>query len=412
MPTQILTPPQGITDRALTGVGQFPRILFTPPQGLGTSQLLASMAYPVEASPLIQMAYPIVWLDLQFLQRIPLTINGGQVISTQTDFPLLISGTFSDLEGAVADEIRFAGKDNVQLDYEIEFFNPLDGTLIAWAKKPLVNDGDIIYIYFDNSSVSDEQNATAVWSDYNAVYHLNQIPTGIAGDILDSTANNEDGTTQNMDAVNQVAGQIDGSLTFDAVDEFILMSNNTILDPVTGGWTVSAWVKPDSDGRMNILGKQIFGDSFDGWSFRISEMGNDRKLFVLMKSTTGNLRVSGNIQLTVSTLHHVAFTYDGSGDASGISIFVDGVKDVINIDADDFITGISTDSEFNIGDLGDITPSGLLWEGIIDEVNISNIEKTPDFIATSFNNQSNPSLFYSTGPVESVPTLTIMGYPA
>ena len=34
MPSIIITPPQGITNRALLGVGHFYRNLFTPPQGL------------------------------------------------------------------------------------------------------------------------------------------------------------------------------------------------------------------------------------------------------------------------------------------------------------------------------------------------------------------------------------------
>ncbi len=35
MPTTIITPAQGITNRSLLGVGHFYRVLFTPPQGLG-----------------------------------------------------------------------------------------------------------------------------------------------------------------------------------------------------------------------------------------------------------------------------------------------------------------------------------------------------------------------------------------
>ena len=35
MPSTIITPAQGITNRSLLGVGHFYRVLFTPPQGIG-----------------------------------------------------------------------------------------------------------------------------------------------------------------------------------------------------------------------------------------------------------------------------------------------------------------------------------------------------------------------------------------
>lgn len=35
MPSIIITPPQGITKRALLGIGHFYRTFFTPPQGIG-----------------------------------------------------------------------------------------------------------------------------------------------------------------------------------------------------------------------------------------------------------------------------------------------------------------------------------------------------------------------------------------
>jgi len=122
------------------------------PQGIG------SASQPVQGDSMAYEDLDIMeyetdnWFNAQFLQRIPLTINSGQVPSTQTNFPLLINDTYPDLIGQVEAELRFAGIDEIQLEYEIEEFDNLTGKLIAWVKKPTVSDGDFVAIYFDNRS--------------------------------------------------------------------------------------------------------------------------------------------------------------------------------------------------------------------------------------------------------------------
>ena len=48
------------------------------------------------------------------------------------------------------------------------------------------------------------------------------------------------------------------------------------------------------------------------------------------------------------------------------------------------------------------------FDGILDEVRWSNIVRSTDYVKTSFNNQSSPSTFYSTGAVESAPALDVI----
>ena len=103
------------------------------------------------------------------------------------------------------------------------------------------------------------------------------------------------------------------------------------------------------------------------------------------------------------TWHHLAGTFDGSD----VTIFLDGVlknsiprTDNIVSTTADLIIGISRDfatREFNGG---------------IDEVRISNVARSGDWIKTCCNNQSSPSDFYSMGSEEAppnAPTLTAPG---
>ena len=73
-------PPQGFStsqEQVIIGRPMIP--LYGAPQGIGGAPVEFAMAFEPEN-----------WMDANFLQRIPLTINGGQVPTTQNNFPLLI----------------------------------------------------------------------------------------------------------------------------------------------------------------------------------------------------------------------------------------------------------------------------------------------------------------------------------
>ena len=359
-----------------------------------------------------EMAYePENWLDANFLQRIPLTINGGQVPSTQNDFPLLIDDTYTELIGMTISQLRFAGIDNIQLEYEIELFDSITGELVAWVKKPTVSDGDIVYVYFDNVTAVDEQNSAAVWTEnFNAVYHSNQTTFG-ASSTLDSTSNGLDGTPQNMDIGNQVAGQIDGSLDYDGGNERIIIPDNSLLDPGFGPFTVTCWIQTDTPtAREDILGKiMIVSPFFPGWNIRQSDAGADGKILISLGALEGpRISVLGSTVLDTSN-HLIGFTYDGSGDALGVKLYVDGNPETNNIVADNVVLPISANTEFNIANTGNLT-LGLPFDGNVDEVNLAAIERTANWMKTVHNNQVDTSTFYSTGTVEAVPPFVTMAY--
>lgn len=94
-----------------------------------------------------------------------------KIPSTQTNSPLLINDTYPGLEGAVEAELRFTGEDNVQLEYEIQEFDSNTRLLIAWFKMPIISDGDIINIYFDNISATDKQNASTIFVDTDYIHN-------------------------------------------------------------------------------------------------------------------------------------------------------------------------------------------------------------------------------------------------
>lgn len=326
------------------------------------------------------------WLDTEFLQRIPRTINPAMVPSIQTDFPLGINNTFPELIGFSEAELRFASTDDMQLDYEIEKFDTITGELIVWLKKPTVDDGDIIYIYFDNPSAVDEQNSPDVWSNnFVAVQHMAQT----SGNLIDSTGNNNDmtpiGTTLNDTLIGNAKNLPGVSDAYFALD-------NDSLD--TTDITVSAWVNLNSIGAFMVTASKWFNPLDVDWVLT-ALIG---ELSVLIGSIVGV--VNSGAFLSAGVKHHVAFTIVG---VTTLNIYLDG-----NLVYTQAIPPkpTSTISRLQLGDVG---TSSL--QGTIDEFHMSNDGKSSDWIKTEYNNQNDDDIFYTTGAVELVPTVfDVMAY--
>jgi hypothetical protein len=56
-----------------------------------------------------------------------------------------------------------------------------------------------------------------------------------------------------------------------------------------------------------------------------------------------------------------------------------------------------------IGGVHNQYPNRMYYEGFLDEVRVSSITRSPEWISTSFNNQQDPGSFLSIGPEEPGP---------
>jgi len=363
-----------------------------PPQGIQ-----AKPSILIEENPLLALFPPIGDASFQFYKFYQ--VNKNQVQTAQTNATVLITDTLGPgiIQQASGFDIRAFDSAGIPINYETESVDTSISKFAVWADMAILNDLEFVQLAFGNPSATNGSSSSGLWNGYSAVYHLNQTTFGIQT-TRDSSVNLEDGTPQSMDNTNQVAGQIDGSLEFDGTNEFIVMNNSPELEPGNGTWTVSAWIRPDSDARMYIVGKQDPVNPFPGWAFLFSNTGNDRKLFVAMRGT-GRITVRGTMQISLGVFHHVVCTYDGSMNASGIRLFIDGVEDTVNIELNNLTSGVTNELEFNIGNVGGIIGGSATWGGIIDEVNIFDNVQTPDFIKIAFNSQNDNNAFWHKTPL-------------
>jgi parallel beta-helix repeat protein len=170
-----------------------------------------------------------------------------------SDFPVLVqidSATATQMM-ANGEDLRFVDPDGGVLAYEIEDWNP-GGTSYIWVKVPNIDAGsdtDFIWMYYDNSGVSAGEDPDEVWdTNFEAVWHLDEDPDlGLAGDINDSTANNNDGTAEtSMTSADLVSARIGDGLVFDGTDDLITAPQIFSGSIDATDLTYSAWIKIDA----------------------------------------------------------------------------------------------------------------------------------------------------------------------
>ena len=343
------------------------------------------------------------WYNDNWESRKSIIINSTMVIGEHNDFPILVDMTDSDLANAAksdGSDILFTNSDGTTLlDFEIERYNSSTGRLISWVEVSSLNssaNGEI-YMYYGNSGATSLSDSAGVWDTYEAVYHLDQEDFG-SGSTVDSK-NVFAGTPENMDPSNVVDGKIGKALDFDGTTNRIVLGD---IDLTGRESTISAWVNFDSGSIPGVaLSKSVFethSNPFFAWAFYISSD--------IIQGRHGTHTPQGPNSY-VDQWTHVTATMDGTN----VIVYANGEElDSAPITDDHRVS----DQNAVIG--GRDTPTTGLAEffnGQIDEVRISNISHSADYILTSYNNQNSPDAFLSVSSEERAsiegPTITLAG---
>jgi hypothetical protein len=357
-----------------------------------------------------------------FSYRRTVTINASQVSNTEapdylTDFPVLVSLSHTTLKSTVNGgyvqhsqgyDIIFRDSNGVtQLDHEIEEYDGINGTLIAWVRVPTVSktSDTMIYIYYGNCGISSRtENSAGVWDDnYVGVWHLKEEQSGTGNDALyqDSTSENNHG--DDIVSATGQDGQINGGQQFDGSDDYVDLS--TTMNPQTyDDFTISAWYKSTDTSvsddeyiynhRTDSVNEICFGPTDD------ASHTDQLRLFIERDETgAGANYYYSTTDVVDQTWHYLVAVRTLAG---RMKIYVDDTEEL-----DDPGDTSGTFTWDGIGPyIGDWPGATEQVHGILDEVRVSNIARTYDWIITSFNNQNNPGNidtpgFYTVGNEES-----------
>ena len=313
------------------------------------------------------------WWDGAWPHRSKITIQNTNLTSTLSEFPILVTLTsssinYSNILSAGAD-LRFVHPDGgSELPYEIESWDT-NGNSLIWIQVPTLrggSDSDFLWMYYGNAAATDGQDPDAVWDDgFQAVYHLNHNPTNTAPQILDSSTNVNDGTANGSmisgDLVTAKIGKginLDGSN--DAIDSGFKVNQGGSLAA-----TLSAWVNPDLVGASGIL----LGTDNGGGDWSIYRQAAAWRIF----NGLNNLDTGDDVD--VGSWQKVT------------AVFKPGVGSCFYRDGEPIYTTTGIGFDGNTGNLHigrRSHSSALYFNGQVDEVRISSVDRSADWIKAEY----------------------------
>ena len=335
-----------------------------------------------------------------------------------TDFPVCITGTYDGTGGEP--DLRVTGSGGkvtstngydiiftsdsggtTQLDHEIETYVSTTGAICFWVRVPTL-DGDAdttIYMWYGDAGVTTSQEDVAgVWdADYVGVYHLKETPDHTEDEVKDSSGTNH-GTGGGT--LTSVAGAFGGkAINFGGVGYVDLGAR---ADHNFGGnFTVSAWAYNGSGSIANnciVAHDQSTGRQWD-------------------------IHISGNTSLWADVAKSGGYksAEKASGFSNGAWIFCAGRYNGSNIEVFNNSTKTTGEAVTGAPDSHPTTHSSIgtyytfgsyVFPGYIDEVRLSKIARSDDYLITEYNNGSSPSTFYTMGDETEAGTTIISPFPS
>jgi hypothetical protein len=379
--------------------------------------------------------------------RIQLTIDHTKIQSSLINFPLLVH--LSTASGITQQDVSLVfeelGSDDnrkkiavttadglSECFVEIQKWDTLSHLAFLWVKVPHISssqDTDL-FLYFDKNHADNiarvgdtgSTPAEAVWSEnYVVVQHLEQEANGTLGEFKDSSGRNNNGTGYGFPTLKP--GPVGGAQFFDGDNDYILIPDSDDLSlPTTGYLTISWWFGPTelnwrkndgSGNHINMLGKGGYPDGWE-WCFGLG------------------LQTSRNKPQQINLYHHN--TPGGKGIGVGTSnpyksgewIYVVGRFDDTNVDIFTFYpSGLERDTNIYTKatgyadaiipkntwsplSIGTIYTQWQMYEGFIDELHVSNVFRSDDWIMANYYSETDRLLYYRL-PDNNPPLLHFIG---
>ncbi len=241
---------------------------------------------------------------------------------------------------------QIVAADTLAKDHE----GKLDATQLAWETK-----------------VATDPNARRVAGPYDH-FPLNTNAHGVThdGKEIEATLTGETGFADGVEGNSLLLNgkghaDLGARYDFDKADKF----------------SVGLWLRTSAKTTGAPLGKMANGPDFRGWDIEFN--GAKASVHLIHKWPEEVLHVQTEKDLPLDTFQHLAFTYDGSGKAAGLKLFVNGQPVPTKVLKDKLPGTIKTTAPFAIGRRGG---GGSPFTGRVDELHIFPRALTEKEIAT------------------------------
>ena len=163
---------------------------------------------------------------------------------------------------------------------------------------------------------------------------------------------------------------------------------NTNFDGTTP-FSLSVWAlitefaSPNEGGGTFMTTLQ--GGQLVGWEFGVNGDQNESQLFNfdMVNNLNGNaIEVVANVQPSTGVIHHFCTTYDGSRDASGVTLYVDGVQQSVTVGQNGLTGSIANTEPVNLAER--TTNGTATFQGNMADLRIYDVELSSSQVSTLF----------------------------
>lgn len=243
----------------------------------------------------------------------------------------------------------------------------------------------VIYAFVGNSGGTDHSNAAGTWTVANflTVLHMGTASTFSA---TDSTGNQ----TYSNTSVTAASGQIGGAGSFNGTSSILTDSSASALSVSTG--TEEIWINTVANGSGNA--NYFLGMSGASGGYYIRNFNAEADWVVTSVSGSYNIFRSTANDLTTGTFNYYAHTWNSTL-SSQLAYFNGAIASTSNpTNGTQSNTIPTSNTTFTIGN---VTSSGFA-NAKIDEVRISSVVRSADWLNVTYHSLSNPTAFYKFNP--------------
>lgn len=332
--------------------------------------------------------------------------TGYDGTETLSNFPVLVKlgpertgFSYAQFVSPNGDDLRFRDADRNELKYEIESWNP-DGTSFVWVRVPALAKDSGIWAAWGSANLATRPAYTtdgSVWSEgYAAVYHANEG----ASTHKDSTAYARHGTP--ISHTVSTAGMVAGADRFDGNGDAVRLPKGFGLFGGTQNLTVEFWfqadaVAPDTyygtspvlfQGRGENAWMLTFGDSVaaNSLSPRVNQGG-----WATPASAPG---------IVAGQWYYFSATYSPSG-TDNWKVFLNGTLVNEGTRTGPVATDTTLNNQYGGSDEGG-TGINRWFYGAMDEVRISSVTRSHNWIRASHGNVFSNDIFATYGAIQEV----------
>ena len=340
-----------------------------------------------------------------FSNYINLSVVPSQVSGTQSNFAVLVyNSSCTALDGLDDDDFAFFDVAGNELPWELVEWNDTTDTLEAWVNVSSLSSSTSIHLWYEDvADVADSDGGeylpTSVWdSHYRLVLHMTG---GSATDIDDSTSNNNDVIGDEGSPAYNETGQVGKCVRFDGSavdtgDDLRIADSSTLsFGDATNDdeYTFEVWVNADD---ISSDDRTVFSKYGTTKEYQAQLRGSDTRAYIVDESVGVGQSASSSAIPTNSWVY-VVYTYDGQGGGDayqGMLNYINGTAQSMSLstDVDTYVAMQDTPVEFQIGARQD---DKNYFDGHIDEIHLSDINRSASWILTKYNMMNNKTNFFT-----------------